>query len=51
MPASWGELFERGAEYGVDLETVRAATAELSTAESGERADSAGTAETEGDDA
>ncbi|ELZ19391.1 hypothetical protein C477_08643 [Haloterrigena salina JCM 13891] len=30
MPASWAELFDRGAGYDVDLETVRTAADELS---------------------
>ena len=56
MPASWGELFDRGAAYDVDLERVRTTADELSEADAdGEPGASSGTTERaageEGDDA
>ena len=59
MPASWGDLFDRGAEHDVDLETVRAAADELSVREGATDgdagttgpADPTTTPESEGDDA
>ena len=46
MPASWDELFDRGAAYDVDLERVRTAADELSMEDAdGERGASSGTAE------
>ena len=58
MPASWADLFDRGAAHDVDLEAVRATADELSVTEGatdgdGETtstAESAGTPESEGDD-
>ncbi|ADB61910.1 hypothetical protein Htur_3043 [Haloterrigena turkmenica DSM 5511] len=41
MPASWAELFDRGADYDVDLEAVRTAADELSTETETEAGDDA----------